>query len=376
MNQRPPRHWTEHRSLRQGCVERRTDHTAAPLRQRTLPRGLPSARRARRHRRWPSGLDTAMVRRPSRCRALLLLSVAAILVGARTASAQSAASACLQFARCVAGDEYASRPPVVLFDGRDLSAWMSESGGDPGPGWSIVGDTLHLDPRSGRGGNLLSREQFGSFVLCFEWKIAPRGNSGIKYKVRRYDGRILGIEYQILDDPAYPRQKPKGRTASIYDLYAPVDDRSLRPAGHFNAGAIVVRGRHIEHWLNGQLVTKADIGSQDWFAHKAASKFKDVSGFGENSIGRIMLTDHRSEVWYRNIVLVPLAVCEKPPARSAASCPPRGTWPLWPRHCPCECRRPLRRLLAPLQRLSGLFCRDLAGGSGTNGPSAANGRAR
>ncbi len=287
-------------------------------------------------------------------------------MGTHGAKAESAVCACLRFAHCVAGSDHVPESPVVLFDGRDLRAWMSENGGDPGPGWKIEADTLHLHAPSGRGGNLLSREQYESFVLCFEWKIAPGGNSGIKYKVRRYDGRILGIEYQILDDAAYPRQKPKGLTASIYDLYAPVDDRPLHPAGQFNSGAIVVRGQHIEHWLNGRLVAQADIGSDDWLAHKAASKFRDVAGFGENSRGHIMLTDHRSEVWYRNIVLVPLTRCEQAPRPAALPCPPQPNCCRGRSQCSCRCRNPIRELFAPFRRLSGVFrpCRDRSAGTG------------
>ena len=51
---------------------------------------------------------------------------------------------------------------------------------------------------------------------------------------------------------------------------------------------------------------RAYVGSREWNRRISESKFADVEGFGRNRYGKIMLTDHRSEVWYRNIVLTPL----------------------------------------------------------------------
>ncbi len=43
------------------------------------------------------------------------------------------------------------------------------------------------------------------------------------------------------------------------------------------------------------------VGSDEWKAAYAKSKFKNVKGFAENPKGKIMLQDHGNPVWYRNI---------------------------------------------------------------------------
>lgn len=187
---------------------------------------------------------------------------------------------------------------VDPFDGKSLAAWTTTSG-KPVAGWIAKDGAITL-PRGVKGGNIVTREEFGSFSLAFEWKIEKGGNSGIKYRVRDYEKKgALGIEYQIYDDPA--NGPAKGSTASIYNIYAPNAKRKTKPIGEFNTAKIVVRGNNIEHWLNGELVATATIGSADWMKRIADSKFNEVKDFALNTKGKIMLTDHSTEVTYRNM---------------------------------------------------------------------------
>ena len=87
---------------------------------------------------------------------------------------------------------------------------------------------------------------------------------------------------------------------------SPTSAGSSGPAGEFNCSRIVVWGNRIEHWLNGYLIVSATVGDAEWVRRIADSKFAKIEGFGRNPLGKIMLTDHGSEVWYRNIVLTPL----------------------------------------------------------------------
>ncbi|MCH5373244.1 MAG: DUF1080 domain-containing protein, partial [Planctomycetes bacterium] len=81
----------------------------------------------------------------------------------------------------------------------------------------------------------------------------------------------------------------------------------LNAPGQYNHSRIVVRGNHIEHWLNGERVVQAETGSDDWQARIAGSKFANVERFAQNSKGRIQIQDHGSKVWFRKILLRPLA---------------------------------------------------------------------
>ena len=193
---------------------------------------------------------------------------------------------------------------VPIFDGKTLNGWTTTDGKPVTKGWEVVDGAIHLNTGAGRGGNIVTAKEYANFDFRFEWKISPGGNSGIKYRVRNYGKHTLGCEFQIIDDATSPDgQKPKSGTGAMYDLYPPNANKYLKPVGEFNTSRVVIRGNRVQHWLNGHLIVTVCIGSCDWFQKKAQSKFKDICGFSENRCGKIMLTDHGSEVWYRNIVL-------------------------------------------------------------------------
>lgn len=214
----------------------------------------------------------------------------------------------------LSGTYAAAQQPIPLFDGTSLGGWIRMDGKPVEEAWEVVDGTLHLKDRPGGGAHLFTDQEYTDFKLEFEWRIAPKGNNGLKYRVRKYDNQYLGCEYQILDDAAH-NLNPRGTTGSLYELYEPSDAKQLRPVGEFNQSRIVVRGNRIEHWLNGARIVSADVGTSEWHQRVAESKFRNAEGFGENRTGRIMLTDHGSEVWYRNIVLtalpapVPMVAC-------------------------------------------------------------------
>ena len=217
--------------------------------------------------------------------------------------------------------------PILLFDGQTLNGWTTQKGEPVTKGWEVVDGTIHLDIANGRGGNILSDRDYGDFDLRFEWKISEGGNSGIKYRVKEFPGRgFLGCEYQILDDEKHGDGKnEKTSTGSLYHVYAPTN-KHLNPPGQFNHSRVVVSNNYVQHWLNGILILTAQIGSPDWEEKVADSKFHDVEGFGLNQQGRIMLTDHSSEVWYRNIYLYELNTC--PPTVQVSACRPNLCQPV------------------------------------------------
>lgn len=208
---------------------------------------------------------------------------------------------------------------VSLFDGHTFMGWETVTGAPITTGWEVDEATIHLRADGPRAGAIVTSRQFSDFDFQFEWKISTGGNSGVKYRVKQFGDRILGCEFQILDDATHPDITAKQQTGGIYGLYAP---RCLpaHPAGQFNHSRIVVCGKQIQHWLNGKLVVEARVPSCDWRNRKAASKFAQVDGFGENRCGRIMLTDHSSEVWYRNLTLHPL---QRPKPRLLANSFPK-----------------------------------------------------
>ncbi len=191
-------------------------------------------------------------------------------------------------------------PWLSLFDGKSLTGWTAVDGKAPGSGWKVVEGTLHLE---GKGGNILSTEEFSSFELEWDWKINTKGNNGIKYWVTQVGGKEwLGIEYQMIDDGGHADGKPGSNhaTASIYDIKAAAADKPLKPAGEWNQSRIIIKEGKIQHFLNGVVVVEADTASDEWKRLLSASKFRNKAGFAPGK-GKIMLTDHADPVWYKNI---------------------------------------------------------------------------
>lgn len=188
----------------------------------------------------------------------------------------------------------------TLFDGRSLDAWRGFKRAEVPAGWQVVDGAL---TRVGKAGDLITRDEFDNFELELEWKVPQGGNSGIMYRVTE-DGEETyetGPEMQVLDDARHKDGQSRLTAAgSAYGLY-PAPAGVVKPAGEWNAVRIVVRGNHVEHWLNGTKVVEYELGSPDWAAKVQASKFSRWPGYGRAASGHIALQDHGDRVAYRNI---------------------------------------------------------------------------
>ena len=185
----------------------------------------------------------------------------------------------------------------ALFDGSTLSSWTVLPREEPSGGWRVEDNVLVVE---GRPGNLATSDQFADFDLRLEWKLGELGNSGVFYRFEGTGNPVAAaIEFQLADNARVASQQHANRRAgSAYGLYAPQGDWS-RPPGEWNTLRVVARGDHVEHWLNGRKVVEFDLGSPD-FAARARAAGKDEA-FARARSGRIVLQDHASRVWFRNI---------------------------------------------------------------------------
>ncbi len=187
----------------------------------------------------------------------------------------------------------------LLFDGKSFDGWRTyKDGGKIGDGWKVEDGLLHKLPNV-PAGDLLTKQTYTDFEFSWEWKLAEKGNNGVKYFIIPERKSAIGHEYQMIDDTTV--KDALSSTASFYLVLAPKADKPTKPMGEWNQSRIVVKGNHVEHWLNGAKVVEYECGDAKVLEQVAKTKFKGVLKFGEKVTGHILLTDHKDECWFRNI---------------------------------------------------------------------------
>ncbi len=191
----------------------------------------------------------------------------------------------------------------LLFDGKtfaNLRAYRKEV--PPAIGWEITDGMLKTVPKV-KGQELITEKTFTDFEFSWDWRVSVGGNNGIKYCVTEDRPSAPGYEYQMLDDKRHPDAEHGAirQTASFYCVLPPAADKAYHEAGEWNTSRLVIRGNHVEHWLNGKLALAYDLGSEAVKAGVATSKFAKEPGFGDKITGHIMLTYHQDECWYKNV---------------------------------------------------------------------------
>lgn len=193
----------------------------------------------------------------------------------------------------------------LLFDGESLSQWRSYREDSVNDGWGVENGCL---TRLGRGGELISRKQYGDFELKLEWRISEAGNSGIFIRGDESGRNIhhTGYEMQVLDNAGHSDAEiPSHRAGAYYDMIVPDHDTS-QPVGYWNRVHIIARGPSVEFWLNERLTAKFEQGSPAWQALYEKSKFTSRPNYGSLLRGHIGFQDHWDKVWFRNIRILDL----------------------------------------------------------------------
>lgn len=173
----------------------------------------------------------------------------------------------------------------LLFDGRSLNGWTTLQP-DAG-GWGAQDGMLICTGQSGPW--LRTREVFDDFILRVEFKIVPKGNSGIFLRAP-LDGRAsrFSMEMQIFGaQPEVPDKR--NSTGAIYAVRAPLEN-AANPPGEWNQAEITCRGSHVTIRINDRLAQDFDMND--------VPELKD-----RLRRGVIGLQDHGSQTWFRNIRL-------------------------------------------------------------------------
>ncbi len=226
----------------------------------------------------------------------------------------------------------------LLFDGKSYANWEDPTKKSP-PGDSFIIEDGCLKavahPRIVE--DLFTKDLFTDFELEWDWKISHAGNSGVKYRIqdhrfladqktprfedlvqlsfeprlaRRAKGQdyVIGFEYQMVDNSSNPDATRGGalhQAGALYDVQAPSKD-ATKPAGEFNHSRLVVRGDHVEHWMNGEKVVDASLKSPQ-VAAAMAKRWGKGSHVAELLTDQprqrcpISLQNHDDEAWFKNV---------------------------------------------------------------------------
>ncbi|NDV58342.1 DUF1080 domain-containing protein [Bacteroides sp. 519] len=201
----------------------------------------------------------------------------------------------------------------LLWDGKSNEGWRgARIDNFPAKGWVMDNGILKVLKSDGgestNGGDIVTKKQYKNFILKVDFKITAGANSGIKYFVdpgmNKGAGSAIGCEFQILDDEKHPDAKlgVKGnrKLGSLYDLIPAPEDKPVKKTD-WNTAMIIVKGNHVEHWLNNKKIIEYDRNTQMFNALVAYSKYRDWPNFGNSAQGHILLQDHGDEVWFKNV---------------------------------------------------------------------------
>ena len=182
----------------------------------------------------------------------------------------------------------------LLFNGNDLEGWTGNK-----DGYVVQDGTIVVDPKKG-GGNLYAADQYGDFIMRFEFCLTPGANNGLAIRTPLTgDAAYKGMELQILDDPS-PRYtgwlKDYQHHGSIYGV-VPAKTGYLKPVGQWNYQEVTAKGKQITIKLNGTTIVDADI--------EKASTPKTVDGKDHPGLkqdkGHIGFCGHGDRVQFRNL---------------------------------------------------------------------------
>ena len=227
----------------------------------------------------------------------------------------------------------------LLFDGKTYANWEDPTKkSPPGDSFTIEAGCLKSTPHARIEEDLFTNETFRDFELEFDWKISPAGNSGVKYRIQdrvmladevkgqKFEDRanasvknrradrpakgqeyVIGFEYQVLDNEKNPdaRRGTNHQAGALYDMILPAKD-ATRPVGDFNHSRLLVKGDHVEHWLNGEKVVDGSLKDPGVAKGTGArwgteSPVYDLLVNQPRKSCQISLQNHSSDAWFKNI---------------------------------------------------------------------------
>ena len=223
----------------------------------------------------------------------------------------------------------------LLFDGKSMKGWQA-----PGDSWIVEDGALKSAPKPKIREDLFTKATYADFELTWEWKIEANGNSGLKYRIqdrffvderrvkefgkfenlandaarkrqyKRGDSTqeyIVGFEYQMIDNEGHAdaRRGAYYQAGALYSMI-PASQPAAKPVGDYNQSRVVVKGNHIEHWLNGVKVAEGELNAPATLEKSAArwtteSPIHKALAEQPKKLCPIALQNHGDAAWFRSL---------------------------------------------------------------------------
>lgn len=191
----------------------------------------------------------------------------------------------------------------LLFDGKSVKGWHNFKQTGVQPGWKVVhGELTCVDPRTA--GDIVTDEKYDWFELSLDYKLSPGGNSGVMFHVAD-DGDATwqsGPEVQLHDQ--LQSHEPQ-KSGWLYALY-PASVNATKES-QWNHLRIVITPKGCSTELNGVPYTLFILGSDDFKARVAKSKFGSMPNFAKLDKGTIALQGDHGVVAFRNVKIRPVS---------------------------------------------------------------------
>lgn len=196
----------------------------------------------------------------------------------------------------------------LLFDGQSFAGWHNFKQDGVRAGWQVKdGALICADPKNA--GDIVTTDKFDWFELQLDYNISEAGNSGIMFHVTDDGGTVwaTGPEFQLEDNA---KAADPIRCGWLYQLYQPPVDPATgtildatRPVGEWNHVRLVISPEKCVHEINGVKYFEYVLGSDDFKARVAKSKFSKMPFFAKAASGYIALQGDHGSVSFRNIKL-------------------------------------------------------------------------
>ncbi len=181
-----------------------------------------------------------------------------------------------------------------IFNGKDLADWQGAV-----DNYEIKDGAIVCKP--GKGGNLLTKDEYADFKARVEFKLPPGGNNGlaIRCPLEGNTAYVGMCELQVLDDN-YEKVKgkidPRQAHGSAYGMVAAARGYQ-HPIGEWNFEEVTIKGSTIKVELNGSVILDCDLSKVDMETVMAKSKHPGVT----RTSGFFGFAGHSDPVQFRNV---------------------------------------------------------------------------